>query len=130
MRKKNLVSFQILPLLAQNLGPKYFVVDLTSTRKKLHSCKLSLYANSKKTDEPKTWEKGKKICNLRHNILQLSNVLIQIRLSTIKRNVTSSKGNLVYELPNDLRLRIFGNKEILGKSQTWMQTQRSTKSPF
>ena len=35
----------------------------------------------------------------------------------------SSIANLVYELPhelpNDLRLRILGNKEILGKSQTW-----------
>ena len=33
----------------------------------------------------------------------------------------SSVANLVYELPhelpNDLRLRILGNKEILGKSQ-------------
>ena len=29
---------------------------------------------------------------------------------------------LPHELPNDLRLRILGNKEILGKSQIWMQT--------
>ena len=48
------------------------------------SCKLSLYANSKKTDEPKTWEKGKKICNLGHNILQLYNVLVEIQLTTSK----------------------------------------------
>ena len=38
----------------------------------------------------------------------------------VKRNVISSKVNLVYalphELPNDLRLKILGNKEILGKS--------------
>ena len=37
-----------------------------------------------------------------------------------------SVANLVYELPhelpNDLRLRILGNKEILGKSQIWVET--------
>ena len=27
-----------------------------------------------------------------------------------------------HELPNDLRLRIIGNKEILGKSQIWVKT--------
>ena len=27
-----------------------------------------------------------------------------------------------HELPNDLRLRILGNKEILGKSQVWVET--------
>ena len=35
----------------------------------------------------------------------------------VKRNVTSSIANLVYklphELPNDLRLKMLGNKEIL-----------------
>ena len=38
----------------------------------------------------------------------------------------SSIANLVYELPhelpNDLRLRILRNKEILGKSQIWVET--------
>ena len=33
----------------------------------------------------------------------------------------SSIANLVYELPNNLRLRILGNKEILGKSQIWVE---------
>ena len=27
-----------------------------------------------------------------------------------------------HELPNDLRLKIIGNKEILGKSQIWVET--------
>ena len=40
--------------------------------------------------------------------------------------------NLVYELPhelpNELRHRILGNKEILGKCQIWVQT--SAQSPF
>ena len=39
---------------------------------------------------------------------------------------------MVYEfphkLPNDLRLRILGNKEILGKSQIWVEP--SAQSPF
>ena len=46
----------------------------------------------------------------------------------------SSIGNLVYELsqvlPNDLRLRILGNKEILGKSQIWVETYPSPQSLF
>ena len=42
----------------------------------------------------------------------------------------SSIANLVYELPNNLRLRILGNKEILAKSQIWVETQPSTQSPF
>ena len=46
----------------------------------------------------------------------------------------SSIANLVHELPhelpNDVRLRIWGNKEILGKSQIWVETQPSAQSPF
>ena len=46
----------------------------------------------------------------------------------------SSVANLVYELPhelpNDLRLRILGNKEILGKSQILVEIQPSAQSPF
>ena len=37
----------------------------------------------------------------------------------------SSIANLVYELPNDLRVTILGNKEILGKSQIWVETEPS-----
>ena len=44
----------------------------------------------------------------------------------VKRNVISSIANLVYELPhelpNDLRLRVLGNKEILGESQISVET--------
>ena len=40
--------------------------------------------------------------------------------------MVSSIANLVnelpQELPNDLRLRILGNKEIHGKSQIWVET--------
>ena len=38
--------------------------------------------------------------------------------------------DLPHEFPNDLRLWILGNKAILGKSQIWVQTQPSVKSPF
>ena len=45
----------------------------------------------------------------------------------------SSIGNLVYELPhefpNDLKFRILGNNEILGKSEIWIDTSPSAKSP-
>ena len=44
----------------------------------------------------------------------------------------SSIANLVYELPhelpNDLRLRILGNEEMLGKSQIWVEP--ISQSPF
>ena len=42
--------------------------------------------------------------------------------------------NHSYELPdhvpNDLRLRILGNKKMLGKSHIWVQTLPSAQSPF
>ena len=41
-----------------------------------------------------------------------------------------SIANLVYELRNDLRLRILGNKEILGKSQIWVEAQPTVQSLF
>ena len=37
---------------------------------------------------------------------------------------------LPHELPNDLRLKILWNLEILGKSQDWMETESSAQSPF
>ena len=44
----------------------------------------------------------------------------------------SSLANLVYKLPpelqNDLRLRILGNKKILGKYQIWVEKQPSNQS--
>ena len=52
----------------------------------------------------------------------------------VKRYLISSITNLVhelpYELPNDLRLRILGNQEILEKSQMWVETQPSAQSSF
>ena len=37
---------------------------------------------------------------------------------------------LAHKLPNDFRLRILGNWEILEKSQIWMETKPSAQSPF
>ena len=46
----------------------------------------------------------------------------------------SSTENLVHELPhelpNDFRLRILGNKEILGKSQISVEAEPSAQYPF
>ena len=43
----------------------------------------------------------------------------------VKRKVVATTTSLVYgfshELPNDLRLRILGNKEMLGKSLIWFE---------
>ena len=48
--------------------------------------------------------------------------------------MASSIANLVYklphELPNDLRLRILGKKEISVKSQSYVDTQPSAQTPF
>ena len=56
--------------------------------------------------------------NLGHNILELYNVLIQTRLTISK----TKRDQLPHELPNDSRMRILGNKEILGKYQIWVET--------
>ena len=46
----------------------------------------------------------------------------------------SSIANIVHKLPhespNNLRLRILGNKQTLGKSQIWDDKQSSAQSPF
>ena len=64
--------------------------------------------------------------NLGHNILELYNVLVEIQLTKVYRNVVSSIADLVYEyaspVANDLRFRILGKKKVLGKSQIWVET--------
>ena len=54
--------------------------------------------------------------------------------SQVKRNLISRKRNLVYEfsyeLPNDLRLSISGNQEMLERSQIKLEAQPSAQSPF
>ena len=40
----------------------------------------------------------------------------------VNGNLISSIANLVYELPNNLRLRILGNYEIVEKYQIWVDT--------
>ena len=51
--------------------------------------------------------------NSGHNFLGLYNILVEIRLTQVKRNLISCVVNLVYELPhelpNDLILRKLGN---------------------
>ena len=52
----------------------------------------------------------------------------------VKGNLILSIANLLYELshelPNNLRLRILRNQEILEKDQIWMGTQPSAQSPY
>ena len=74
--------------------------------------------------------------NIRHNILELYNVLIQTRLtaSKTKHDIQYSKLGIQVASRVAKRLknwdRILGNKEILGKSQIWAVTQPSAQSPF
>ena len=55
-------------------------------------------------------------------------------MKQVKRDLISSAINFVYELlyesPNDLRLRIIGNQEILGNSQRWLEAEPSAHSLF
>ena len=37
---------------------------------------------------------------------------------------------MFHELSNELRLRILGNKEVLGKSQSWLKTETGVQSSF
>ena len=62
-----------------------------------------------------------------HNILELCNVLVQVR--NLISNITNLAYKLPHEFPNDLRFRILGNKEILEKSQIQVETQPSVQSP-
>ena len=68
------------------------------------------------------------------NISELSNVLVQIRLTQVKQNVISSLANLLYdlshELSNELRLRILGNQEIAGACEIWVEIQPSAQCLF
>ena len=69
---------------------------------------------------------GSFLYNLGHNILELYNVLAQIRLTTskTKRGIQYTKLGIrvAWRVANNLRLRILGNKEILRKSQIWVET--------
>ena len=50
----------------------------------------------------------------------------------VKRELISTMKKFVYELPqelpSDVKLRILGDQEILGKSQNWVMTQLSAQS--
>ena len=48
----------------------------------------------------------------------------------VKRYLISTITNLVQELPQNLRLRISGNQEILEKCRMWVETQPSARSSF
>ena len=58
-----------------------------------------------------------------HNILELYNILIKVRFTIKKRKLDIyTITNLLYEMPNDLRLRILGDQKILEKTQIWINT--------
>ena len=88
----------------------------------LNNLKPTIYNYLKKTKQK--YNKS----NLDKNMLQLPDVKLMPKFEAfcICDNVISSIANLVYELPHelqgDLRLRILENKEILGKSQIWVET--------
>ena len=46
------------------------------------------------------------------------------------RSIANLVNQLSPELPNDSRLRILGNKEILEKSEIWVKTESSAQSTF
>ena len=58
-------------------------------------------------------------------VIRLTPLIKSIFKATTKSSIT----NLLYELPhellNDLRFRTLGNKEILGKCESWVETSVS-----
>ena len=65
-----------------NLSPNFFSCILPPLYA-IHCCKLSSYAISRKTNEP-TLRKWQKTDHLGHNILELYDVLVQVRFTTCK----------------------------------------------
>ena len=69
-----------------------------------------------------------------HNILTLFNNLAQVRIATSKTipNVHNNKlaTRVASRVPNELRLKILKNQEILEKCQIWVDTQPSAQSSF
>ena len=67
----------------------------------------------------------KRLYNLDHNILELYNVLVQVRFTTskTKRDIQYSKLRIrVASQFAERRVRILGNKKILGKFQICLET--------
>ena len=62
-------------------------------------------------------------------IIQLTSESAQVKRYLISA-VTNLVHKLPHELPNDLRLTILGNQEILEKCQMWVQTQPNAQSSF
>ena len=67
-----------------------------------------------------------------HNILELYNVLVQVRFATSKMKINIWYNKFGLRVASGLQnnfSRILGNKEILEKSQNWMKTETSAQSP-
>ena len=73
-------------------------------------------------------------CNPVHNIGEFYKVLEEFPFTKSKTELDIQYKNYIYELlhelPNHLRLRVLGNTEILGKSQSCMRTQPCVQSPL
>ena len=65
-----------------------------------------------------------------HNILELYKILVQVRFTTSISSIANLVYDLAHELPNDLRLKILRNQEILEKSQIWEETKPSAQFLF
>ena len=61
-------------------------------------------------------------------------ILISFDSPQLKWYIKSSTKNITYELPlefpNDSRLTIIGNQEIMQKFQKWLEVELSTQSTF
>ena len=67
-----------------------------------------------------------------HNILELYNVLVQVRFATSKMKIDIWYNKFGLRVASRLQnnfSRILGKKEILEKSRNWMKTETSAQSP-
>ena len=73
-------------------------------------------------------------CSCRINIMKQGIFRFRLDSPQVKQDLISGITNFVYELPYELpdklKLRIFGNQEILGKSQSWLEAESSAQSSF
>ena len=70
------------------------------------------------------------VYHLGHNILELYNILVQIRFTTskTKRDIQYSKLSIRVASRVAERLKILGNKEISENSQIWVEAQARAKA--
>ena len=62
--------------------------------------------------------------------MKLFKILVWFNSLHMKSSTKNIVYKLTHKLPNNLRLKILGNSEIMGKTQKWVEAEPSSQSPF